>query len=122
MVYDHGNIFAKILIGEIPCTKVFENDHALAFDDIKPLAPVHVLIIPKLAYVSIADFSAKASDIEIVNLNRAVGEVAKLKGLVETGYRILANHGTDARQDVFHYHVHLLGGRDLGGIINVRSS
>ena len=117
MIYDYENIFAKILIGEIPCTKVFESDHALAFEDINPLAPIHILIIPKGPYISMVDFSAMASDVEIVDFNRAVGEVAKLKGLAKTGYRTLANHGTDARQDVLHYHVHLLGGRDLGGII-----
>jgi histidine triad (HIT) family protein len=117
MIYDHENIFAKILAGKTPCTKVFENEHALAFEDINPVAPVHVLIIPKQPYVSLADFSIMASDVEIGDFNRAVGEVAKLKNLIETGYRTLANHGTDARQDVFHYHVHLLGGRDLGAII-----
>lgn len=122
MIYDHENIFAKILNDKIPCTKVFENDNALAFEDINPLAPVHVLIIPKLAYISMVDFASTASDIEIADLNRAVGEVAKLKGLIETGYRTLANHGTDARQDVFHYHVHLIGGCDLGGMVQVRSS
>jgi histidine triad (HIT) family protein len=120
MIYDHENIFAKILRDEIPFTKVFENDHALAFEDINPLAPVHVLIIPKRAYVSMVDFSSMASDIEIADFNRAVGKVAKLKGLIETGYRTLANHGTDGRQDVFHYHVHLIGGRDLGGIIKTQ--
>ena len=117
MIYDHENIFAKILRGEIPCTKVFESDHSLAFEDINPVAPVHVLIIPKQACVSMVDFLAIASDIEITDFNRAIGEVAKLKGLIETGFRILANHGIDSRQDVFHYHVHLLGGRDLGGLI-----
>ena len=117
MTYDPENIFAKILRGEIPCTKVFENDHALAFEDINPQAPVHVLVIPKGAYVSMADFSAEASDIEIADFNRAVGCVAKIKGLNESGYRTLANHGRDGRQDVFHYHVHVVGGRDLGGMI-----
>lgn len=117
MAYDNENIFAKILRGEIPCTRVFENDHALAFEDINPSAPVHVLVIPKGAYVSHADFSEKASDIEIADFNRAVGVVAKIKNLNETGYRTLSNHGTDARQDVFHYHVHVVGGRDLGGMI-----
>ena len=117
MIYDQENIFAKILRGETPCTKVFENDHALAFEDVNPLAPIHVLIIPKLAYVSMADFSAAASDTEIADFNRAVGEVAKIKGLIETGYRTLSNHGADARQDVLHYHVHLVGGRDLGRML-----
>ncbi len=117
MTYDPENIFAKILRGEIPCTKVFENDHALAFEDINPQAPVHVLVIPKGAYVSMADFSSQATDLEIAAFNRAVGEVARLKGLQETGYRTLANHGDDAHQDVPHYHVHVLGGRDLGGLV-----
>lgn len=117
MMYDHENVFAKILRSEVPCTKVFENKHSLAFEDVNPVAPVHVLIIPKLPYVSMVDFSAMASDAEIADFNRAVGEVAKIKGLIETGYRTLANHGADGRQDVFHYHVHLLGGRDLGGMI-----
>ncbi|MCZ4281212.1 histidine triad nucleotide-binding protein [Kiloniella laminariae] len=114
MAYDSNNIFAKILRGEIPCTKVFENDHVLAFNDIAPKAPVHVLIIPKGAYVSFADFSANATDEEIVALNRAVGEIAREKGIDATGYRLLANHAEHGRQDVPHYHVHLLGGADLG--------
>jgi histidine triad (HIT) family protein len=117
MAYDHENIFAKILNGEIPCTKVFENDHALAFEDINPIAPVHVLIVPKQAYISMVDFASTASDVEIADFNRAVGEAARLKGIIETGCRTLANHGNDARQDVFHYHVHLLGGHDLGGLV-----
>ncbi|WP_020590456.1 histidine triad nucleotide-binding protein [Kiloniella laminariae] len=114
MAYDSNNIFAKILRGEIPCTKVFENEHVFAFNDIAPKAPVHVLIIPKGAYVSFADFSAKATAEEIVALNRAVGEIAREKGIDVTGYRLLANHAEHARQDVPHYHVHLLGGVDLG--------
>ncbi len=117
MSYDAENIFAKILRGDIPCTKVFENDHALAFEDINPLAPVHVLVIPKGAYVSSADFCQKASEPEIVDFTRAVGAVAALKGLDETGYRTLSNHGEDSHQDVPHYHVHVVGGRDLGGMI-----
>lgn len=121
MTYDPENIFAKILRGEIPCTKVFENDHALAFEDINPQAPVHVLVIPKRAYVSSADFSSDASDIEIVDFTRAVGRVAQLKGLEPSGYRILSNHGADAHPDVPHYHVHVFGGRDLGGIIKPAS-
>ena len=117
MIYDHENTFAKILRGEIPCTKIFECTHALAFEDINPVAPVHVLIFPKRAYISMVDFSALSSDVEIADFTRAVSEVAKLKGLIETGYRILANHGIDGRQDVLHYHVHLLGGRDLGRMV-----
>ena len=118
MIYDIDNIFAKILRGEIPCTKVFENDHALAFEDINPMTPVHVLVIPKGEYISMVDFSLAASDVEIADFNRAIGEVAKIKGLIQTGYRTLANHGIHARQDVFHDHVHVVGGRDLGGMIN----
>lgn len=114
MTYDPKNIFAKILRGEIPCAKVHENEHVLAFEDINPLAPVHLLIIPKGAYVSSADFNKRATDPEIVGFTRAVGEVATLKGLDETGYRVLSNHGADAHQDVPHYHVHVVGGRDLG--------
>ena len=118
MAYDQNNIFAKILRGEIPCAKVFENDHVLAFNDISAKAPVHVLIIPKGAYVSFADFSQNASEEEIVSLNRAIGEIAREKNIVETGYRVISNHSEHARQEVPHYHVHLLGGKDLGGCFN----
>lgn len=118
VIYDPENIFAKVLRGEIPCTKVYENDHALAFEDINPLAPVHILIIPKGDYVSSADFNKHATDPEVVGFTRAVGEVATLKGLDETGYRVLSNHGSDAHQDVPHYHVHVVGGRDLGGMMD----
>ncbi|NQW01465.1 MAG: histidine triad nucleotide-binding protein [Rhodospirillales bacterium] len=120
MTYDSDNIFARILRGEIPCTRVYENEYALAFEDINPLAPVHVLVIPKAAYVSHADFAARASDAEIAGFTRAVGEVAKIRGLDETGYRTVANHGADARQDVLHYHVHVLGGHNLGVMITAR--
>ena len=82
------------------------------------MTPVHVLVIPKGEYISMVDFSLAASDVEIADFNRAIGEVAKIKGLIQTGYRTLANHGIHARQDVFHYHVHVVGGRDLGGMIN----
>ena len=118
MAYDQNNIFAKILRGEIPCAKVFENDHVLAFNDIAQKAPVHILIIPKGAYISSADFSLNASEEEIVSLNRAIGEIAREKGIVESGFRVISNHGLDARQEVPHYHVHLLGGNDLGGCFN----
>ncbi|KLN60893.1 hypothetical protein WH96_10570 [Kiloniella spongiae] len=115
MAYDQNNIFAKILRGEIPCEKVFENEHVLAFNDIARKAPVHILIIPKGSYVSFADFSEKASADEIVALNRAIGEIAKEKDIVESGYRVISNHAAHAHQEVPHYHVHLLGGADLGG-------
>ncbi len=117
MTYNPENIFAKILRGEIPCDKVFEDEHTLAFNDINPQAPVHVLVIPKGAYVNMDDFHAKASDAEIAALMRAVGQVAKLKGLNETGYRLLSNTGEDAHQEVPHLHLHVVGKRDLGRMI-----
>ncbi|WP_417452348.1 HIT domain-containing protein [Kiloniella sp.] len=118
MAYDQNNIFAKILRGEIPCEKVFENEHVFAFNDISRKAPIHILIIPKGPYVSSADFYEKASADEIVSLNRAIGEIAKEKGIVESGYRVISNHAAHAHQEVPHYHVHLLGGADLGGCFN----
>jgi len=117
MTYDDSNIFARILRGEIPCRKVHEDDHTLAFDDISPQAPVHTLVIPKGKYVSMTDFAAKASDAEIAALSRAVLKVAAIKGLVDAGYRVLANAGADAHQEVPHLHLHVLGGRALGPMI-----
>jgi diadenosine tetraphosphate (Ap4A) HIT family hydrolase len=115
--YDPDNIFAKILRGEIPCAKVYEDDHALAFNDINPQAPTHVLVIPKGAYVSWDDFSAKANDAEIAGFVRAVGIIARQAGLVEPGYRLLANVGRDAHQEVPHLHVHIFAGRPLGPML-----
>ena len=115
--YDDSNIFARILRGEIPSKTVYEDEFALAFHDINPQAPVHVLVIPKGAYVSMDDFSAKASDAEIAGLIRAVGEVARKLGIAESGYRILANAGPDSRQEVPHLHIHIFGGQDLGRMI-----
>lgn len=112
--YDPGNIFARILRGEIPAKRVYEDDVALAFHDIAPQAPVHVLVIPKGAYVSWDDFSATADDAEIAGFVRAVGHVAREHGLVAPGYRLLANIGGDGGQEVPHLHVHLFGGRPLG--------
>lgn len=117
MTYDPENIFAKILRGEIPCNKVLEDAHALAFHDINPQAPTHVLVIPKGAYVSNEDFTANASDTEIAGFMRAVGQVARELGLAEPGYRILANHGTDSGQEVPHFHVHIFGGQALGPML-----
>lgn len=117
MAYDDENIFAKIIRGEIPCDKVYEDDHTLAFNDIGPQAPVHVLVIPKGRYVSSDDFHEHASDAELVAMMRTIGKVARMTGVHETGYRILANHGVDAHQEVPHFHVHVVGGRDLGGMI-----
>jgi diadenosine tetraphosphate (Ap4A) HIT family hydrolase len=112
--YDETNIFAKILRGEIPCNKIFEDDFALAFHDIRPQAPVHALVIPKGPYVSFADFGASATEAEIFGFTRAVAAVAKQLGVEETGYRLIANMGWDSHQEVPHYHVHILAGRKLG--------
>jgi len=117
MAYDPENIFAKILRGEIPCTKVYEDDHALAFEDIAPQAPVHVLVIPKGAYVSFDDFSRDASDEEIAGFFRAAGKIARDLGAVDPGYRILANNGPDAHQEVPHFHLHVFAGKNLGRMI-----
>ncbi len=116
--YDPDNIFAKILRGEIPCNKVYEDDHVLAFHDIAPQAPIHVLVIPKGAYVSWDDFSATASDAEIAGFIRAVGTVARDLDLVEPGYRLLANIGVNGGQEVPHLHVHLFAGKPLGRMIS----
>lgn len=115
--YDDQNIFARILRGEIPNKTVYQDDFALAFHDINPQAPTHVLVIPKGAYVSWDDFSAKASDAEIAGFVRAVGKVARDMGLVAPGYRLLANAGTDSHQEVPHLHVHLFAGRPLGPML-----
>jgi diadenosine tetraphosphate (Ap4A) HIT family hydrolase len=115
--YDDTNIFARILRGEVPAKRVYEDDHALAFHDIAAQAPVHILVIPKGPYVSWDDFSAKASDAEIAGFVRAVGSVARAQGLVAPGYRLLANTGRDSGQEVPHLHVHVFGGRGLGPML-----
>lgn len=115
--YDPANIFARILRGEIPAKVVHEDAHALAFHDINPQAPVHVLVIPKGAYVSQADFAAQASEAEIAGFWRAVGMTAKALGLEAPGYRTLSNMGADAGQEVPHYHVHIFAGRPLGRMV-----
>lgn len=115
--YDDHNVFAKILRGEIPNRMVYEDNYALAFYDINPQAPTHVLVIPKGAYVSWDDFSAKASEAEIAGFIRAVGKVARDLGLVAPGYRLLANTGTDSHQEVPHLHVHLFAGKPLGPML-----
>jgi len=117
MEYDRNNVFARILRGEIPCKNVYEDEHVLAFHDARPQTPTHILVIPKGAYVSLADFSAKASDVEIAALFRAVGAIAREHGLDESGFRILANNGRDANQEVPHLHIHIFGGRPLGRMI-----
>ena len=115
--YDDGNIFARILRGEIPATRLYEDDYALAFPDIAPQAPTHILVIPKGAYVSWDDFSARASDAEIAGFVRAVGRVAREAGLVAPGYRLLANSGLDSHQEVAHLHVHIFAGAKLGPLL-----
>ena len=115
--YDDSNIFARILRGELPCVKVYEDEHALAFHDLHPQARVHILVIPKGSYVSWDDFSREGSAEEIAGFVRAVGEVARSAGLVEPGYRLLANVGADGGQVVPHLHVHVLGGGPLGPML-----
>lgn len=115
--YDEGNIFAKILRGEIPSTRVYEDEWAIAFEDINPQAEIHTLIIPRAPYVSWDDFSAQGSDEEIAGFVRAVGAVARAKGLVGPGYRLLANVGGHGGQEVPHLHVHLFGGEPLGRML-----
>jgi histidine triad (HIT) family protein len=117
MGYDRTNVFARILRGEIPCNKVYEDEHVLAFHDISPQAPTHVLVIPKGEYSSLDDFSERASPAEIASFVRALGQIARQQGVAESGYRILANSGPAAHQEVPHFHVHLFGGRDLGGML-----
>ncbi len=115
--YDDSNIFARILRGEIPATRVYEDEWAIAFPDINPQAPQHLLVIPKGSYVSWDDFTAKGSDAEVAGFIRAVGEVARAAGLVTSGYRLLANIGSHAHQEVPHLHVHILAGRPLGPML-----
>ena len=114
--YDRTNTFARILRGEAPCTKVYEDEFALAFSNIHPAAPVHVLVVPKGEYVSNADFCASAPAELIAGFWRAVGKTAAALGLDEPGYRLVANHGPDANQVVFHFHVHIIGGRHMRGV------
>ena len=117
MAYDDGNVFARILRGEIPCKKLFENEHALAFHDIAPQAPVHVLVIPKGSYVTADDFAANASEAELAGFMRAVAAVVAEMGLAESGYRLIANNGGHGHQEVPHLHFHVLGGRPLGRML-----
>jgi diadenosine tetraphosphate (Ap4A) HIT family hydrolase len=117
--YDKNNVFARILRDEIPCERLYEDQFALAFPDIRPAAPTHVLVIPKGPYISIADFGAKASPAEITGFFRAVALVADRLGIEATGYRMISNAGPDSHQEVPHFHVHLLGGRKLGPLLPV---
>ncbi len=115
--YDSDNIFAKILRGEIPCDRVYEDDHVLAFRDINPQAPVHVLVIPKGPYRSIVDLAEQGSDVEIAAWVRAQAHLARELGVADSGFRILSNCGVDGHQEVAHLHMHLFGGCDLGRMI-----
>jgi len=121
MTYDENNIFAKILRGEIPCDKVYENEHALAFRDINPQAEVHVLVIPKGPYVCHDHFAAEASEAEIADFTRATAEICRLTGVAPgeggAGYRTISNAGEDGVQEVPHYHLHIIGGRFLGRML-----
>ena len=117
MSYDPNNIFARIIRGEIPCKKLYENAHALAFHDIRPQAPVHVLVVPKGSYVTATDFAEKASDAEQTALIKAIGEVVRMTGVEASGYRLIANNGPDGHQEVPHLHYHVLGGRPLGRML-----
>lgn len=116
MTYDTSNIFAKILRGEIPCNKIYEDDFALAFHDITPAAPVHALVIPKGEYVSFHDF-ASAPAATVAGFFASVKKVAEKLNLEENGYRIISNHGPDASQSVPHFHVHILGGKRMGHLV-----
>ncbi len=115
--YDDGNIFARLLRGEIPSRRVYEDEHVVVFHDIAPWAPTHLLAVPRGRYVSWDDFSANASDAEIAAFTRAIGKVARDAGLVETGYRLIANAGRDSHQEVPHLHVHIMSGRPLGPML-----
>ncbi|MCW8903304.1 MULTISPECIES: histidine triad nucleotide-binding protein [Sedimenticola] len=117
MSYDPNNIFARILRGEIPCNKVYEDEYALAFHDIAPQAPVHVLVIPKGEYISFDDFSQTAPAEAMAGFYRAAQKVTQMLELQPGGYRILANTGADAHQEVPHYHLHIFAGCDLGWMI-----
>lgn len=115
--YDDSNIFARILRGELPSKTVYEDEFALAFHDINPQAPLHILVIPKGPYVSWDDFSERGSDAEIAGFVRAVGQVARDAGLVAPGYRLLANVGLDSHQEIAHLHVHIFAGEPLGPML-----
>lgn len=119
MAYDSNNVFAKILRGEIPCERVYEDDNVLAFKDINPKAPLHILVLPKGRYTSILDFSIRASNDEIANFFQTVAKIAELEGMQERGFRLVSNTGPDAGQEVPHFHVHILGGSSLGGMAAV---
>tara|TARA_B100001093_G_scaffold511903_1_gene580755 strand:+ start:57 stop:419 length:363 start_codon:yes stop_codon:yes gene_type:complete len=116
--YDKNNIFAKILRSEVPCNKILENDFALAFSDINPQAPIHILIIPKKPYINFHDFTQNASIKEVEFFWKLINDVIVLNKISKKGFRVISNSGDDGNQDVPHFHVHLLGGNNLGRMIN----
>jgi len=116
-MYDQNNIFARILRNEIPCSKVYEDDYAFAFNDIEPAAPVHVLVLPKGDYISFDDFAKRAEPADIAGFFTAIQKIAQQLGVDKTGYRLITNHGEDASQSVPHFHVHILAGCALGKLL-----
>ena len=121
MAYDKNNIFAKILKGEIPCKKIYENEFVLSFHDINPQKKIHALVIPKGAYIDFDDFNNRASEKEILALNKAVIEVAKILGISSVngnGYRLLTNIKENGGQEVPHFHFHLFGGEKVGKMVS----
>ena len=118
LTYDHSNIFAKILRGEAPAEKVYENDHALAFNNLYPQAPIHVLIIPKGCYCNVDEFYQTASSAEILGFSQAISQVIDILSLKNDGFRLITNCGAFGQQEVFHLHFHLLSGRPLGKLIS----
>lgn len=118
MTYDQNNIFAKIIRGEIPCYEVYNDEDILAFKDVTPAAPVHVLVVPKGEYISFDDFAANAGAAAVGSFFQKVQKIAVQLGLQEKGYRLITNNGADASQTVPHFHVHILGGRQLGGLLS----
>ena len=119
--YDENNIFAKILKAEIECKKINENDYALAFLDINPQAPIHILIIPKKSYVNMYDFNKNASSVEILGFWELVNITIEKESIENKGFRVISNSGSDGNQDVLHFHVHILGGKNLGRMIKLIS-
>ena len=117
MPYDSDNIFAKILRGEIPCDKIYESPHSLAFRDINPQAPSHILVIPKGAYQNFTDFAERGDAEELATFCRDIAAIAKQEGLTESGYRLITNNGANANQEVPHLHIHITGGKNLGRML-----
>ena len=117
MSYDNNNIFAKILRGEIPCKKIYEDDFVLSFHDINPQKKIHALVIPKGEYVDLDDFNKKASEKEIIELHKAISYVSSLLGATNKGYRVLSNIGLDGGQEVPHLHFHIFAGEKMGKMV-----